>query len=105
MEMTKLYDLHLSYESGWDTEPRLYVYEVYETDEGWQAEHHFSYSYYFEQEDMEWLIQKFELESIFDYSVDEWFTTDDTGLAELNLPPTVIKWLEKLPEYEYEKVA
>jgi hypothetical protein len=105
MDMTKLYDLHLTYEQEYDEQPRLYVYEVYETSEGWEADHHFSYVYYFEQEDMDWLIQKFELESVDDYYVDEWFTTDDRRLAELNLPPSVIKWLDTLPEYEYEKVA
>jgi hypothetical protein len=103
-EMTKLYDLYLSYEAGYDDEPRLYVYEVYKTSEGWQADSHPSYSYYFDELDKQWLVEQGDLEGISDYWVDEWFTTEDRGHVIDNLPPKVITWLDSLPEYEYEEV-
>jgi hypothetical protein len=102
-EMTKLYDLYLSYENGYDDEPRLYVYEVYKTSEGWQAEHQPSYNYYFDELDKQWLVEQGDLDSISDYWVDEWFTTEDRGHVTNNLPPKVISWLDALPEYEYEE--
>jgi hypothetical protein len=102
-ETTKLYDLHLSYETEYDDEPRLYVYEVYKTSEGWEADNHPSYNYYFDELDNQWLVEQGDLDGISDYWVDEWFTTEDRHLVKSNLPPKVISWLDALPEYEYEE--
>lgn len=103
-EMTKLYDLYLSYEPSYDDQPRVYAYQVYKTSEGWQADHHPSDTYYFDELDQQWLVEQGDLDGIGDYWVDEWFTTEDRHLVELNLPPKVISWLDALPEYEYEEV-
>jgi hypothetical protein len=102
-EMTKLYDLYLSYESGYDDQPRLYVYEVYKDGVAWQADSYPSYNYYFDELDNQWVVEQFDLEDIGDYWVDEYFTTEDRHLLEINLPPKVISWLDALPEYEFEE--
>lgn len=99
---TKVYDLHLSFEPQYDQEPRLYVRELWLDNQGdWNTEDMDSYSYYYNQDDMDWTAKRFDLEDIWDLYVDEWFTTEDRHLMLNNLPPRVIEWVDSLPAYEY----
>jgi hypothetical protein len=100
---TKKYDLLWAYEANWDSEPRVYAYEMYKNREGqWETSNDWSFSYAYTQEDIDWLVDKFTLTSIADLGVDEWFTTEDTNLIELNLPPNARNFVSKLPTYQYQ---
>ena len=99
---TKVYDLHLCYESGYDDQPRVYARQMWlDRDGEWNTDDDDYDAYYYTKEETDWLIEKFELESVDDYWVDEWFTTDDEKLVSLNLPPQVQAWADSLPAYEY----
>jgi hypothetical protein len=99
---TKVYDLHLFYEFAYFDQPRVYARQMWlDRDGEWNTDDDDYASYYYTQEDIDWTLNKFELQDLSEIYFDEWFTTDDTGLVELNLPPQVQAWAKTLPAYEY----
>ena len=102
-QTTKTYDLHLCYDSGYDDQPRVYARQMWLDREGdWNTDDDDYDSYFFTEEDTDWLIQKFDLATLDDLYFDEWFaTTGDTELMLNNLPPKALAWAESLPPYEY----
>jgi hypothetical protein len=103
---TKTYDLLWTYDPIWDSVPAVYAYEMYKNQEGeWETSNDWSFSYPYTQEDSDWTVEKHKLTSIADLSVDEWFTTEDTNLIELNLSPSAKNFVSKLPSYQYEDLS
>lgn len=100
---TKSYELHLFYEPTWNSVPAVYAYEMYKNQEGdWENSNDWSFSYPYTQEDSDWTVENHKLTSIADLSVDEWFTTEDTHIIELNLSPNARNFVSKLPTYQYQ---
>jgi hypothetical protein len=103
---TKTYDLLWVYDSNYDQEPRVYAYEMYKNREGdWETSNDWSFAYPYTQEDIDWSIKEHNLTTIADLQVDEWFTTEDNHLIELNLSPKARNFVSKLPSYQYEDLS
>ena len=99
---TKVYDLHLCYEVGYDDEPRVYARQLWLDSSGdWNTNDDDYENYYYTDEDINWSVEKFNLEELSDLYFDEWFTTEDTHLMLDNLPPKALEWVASLPAYEY----
>jgi hypothetical protein len=99
---TKVYDLHLCYDSGYDDQPRVYARQMWLDSEGlWNTDDDDYDSYYYTEEDKDWTVEKFDFDNITHLFFDEWFTTEDTHLMLNNLPPRALAWAESLPAYEY----
>lgn len=101
---TKLYDLNVYYEHGYMDQPMVIAYELYKNENGdWEtATGDPVFHYYFTQEDIDWVVREFDYDSIADYWIDEWLTTDDNTLLWSNLPPKAIEALKNLPSYMSE---
>jgi hypothetical protein len=103
---TKIYDLLWAYDPEYDQEPRVYAYEMYKNREGeWETSNDWSFAYPYTQEDINWVVDKFTLNSIADLGVDEWFTSQDTNLIEFNLSPRARNFVSKLPPYQYQDLS
>ena len=101
-QTTKVYDLHLCYDPRYDDQPRVYARQMWLDREGeWNTDDDDFDSYFYTEEDMDWSIKKFNLDSLEELYFDEWFTTDDKTLVSYNLSPKVQAWAESLPPYEY----
>lgn len=101
-QTTKLYDLHLFYEFAYFDQPRLYARQMFLDREGdWNTEDDDFSSYFYTQEDIDWSLNKFNLQDLSELSFDEWFTSNDKHLTVNNLPPKALAWAERLPAYEY----
>jgi hypothetical protein len=101
---TKVYDLLWTYDPNWDSVPVIYAYEMYKNREGeWETSNDWSFSYPYTQEDIDWVVDKFTLTAgIADLGVDEWFTSNDINLVQLNLSPNARDFVSKLPHYQYQ---
>ena len=100
---TKLYDLLWTYDPNWDSVPVIYAYEMYKNREGeWETSNDWSFSYPYNQEDIDWTIEQFSLSGIDDLWADEWFTSKDTHLIKLDLSPNARDFVSKLPHYDYQ---
>ena len=103
---TKVYDLHLCYEIGYDDQPRVYARQMWlDRDGDWNTDDDDFDSYYYTQEDIDWTLNKFNLDGLEELYFDDWFTTDDKTLVPYNLSPKAQAWAESLPTYEYYEQA
>ena len=104
---TKMYDLHLLFEAGYDEVPVIRAYRVernangeYESDTTAGIDDRYDYT----QEDCDWILANlsqqvgYPYEEIGDFYSDEWFSPNDLTQREL-LPPNVLKWIDGLDPY------
>jgi hypothetical protein len=99
----KEYDCNLFFEPGYGEMPKAYFYEMSFDGEWWNCNTQGNIiRYEFDEEDCNWILKTFGYSSIDDYWVDEWFSTGDKDLVELNFPPKLRMFVRGLPEYEPE---
>jgi hypothetical protein len=104
---TKLYDLHLLFEAGYDDVPVIRAYSVVrnangeiESDTSGGNDDRYDYT----QEDCDWILANlsqqvgYPYEEIGDFYSDEWFSSDDLSQREL-LPPNAVEWIKHLEPY------
>ena len=110
MSKTTEYDLHAQFEVGYDDTPTIWAYQLFRERSGDLAtdtQNTFD-SHRFSQEETDYVLEKFRqsnsgIDALDDLYWDEWFSNSDKHPRDL-LPPTILKWIDNLPEYELEEL-
>ena len=104
---TKLYDLHLLFEAGYDEVPVIRAYSVVRNDDGLiesDTTSGIDDRYDYTEEDCDWVLANlseqvgYPYKEIGDFYSDEWFSSTDLEQRKL-LPPNAVAWIERLEPY------
>lgn len=104
---TRLYDLHLLYEVGYDDYPKVLVYKLWKDKNGdWNTESGDIVDRYdFTEQDVDWLESILPEKELSAFHADEWTMCHPDRIHTLSfskyLPPKAIEMLENLPPYSF----